>query len=362
MKNSLQPPGRILVFNLATDLDHPVLGFTSYWIRALADQVGQIDVLTMQAGKIDLPKNVRVYSVGKERGFSKARRAVEFYKLLSRLLSQGPVDGCFSHMITIFSVMAAPVLKMKGIPLVTWYAHPSLTPTLKWAHFCSDRMVTSLPRAYPYRADKLSVIGQGIDTLAFAPDPAVVPEDNVVLCVGRISPVKDHLTLVRALTLIPGNVQLRILGATTSREDETYRGEILRQAQQLGVSDRVILGQPVPPDELPRHFQRCAVHVNLTPAGFGDKVAWEAMACGRPCLVANTDFEETLGRYSGELLFKVQDPVDLAAKLRALLEMSSGERACIGEYLRGRVQELHSLPRLASRVIDELRTVAAARR
>jgi glycosyltransferase involved in cell wall biosynthesis len=361
MKNPFQKPRRLLVFNLATDLEHPVLGFTSYWIRALAEQAEHIDVLTMQAGTIQLPENVRVYSVGKERGFSKARRAVEFYKLLSRVLAEGPVDGCFSHMITVFSVMAAPILRMKGIPLVTWYAHPSLTPTLKWAHFCSDRMVTSLPGAYPYRADKLSVIGQGIDTRTFAPDPNVVPEENEVLCVGRISPVKDHLTLIRALTRVPGNVHLRILGTTTSREDEIYREEILSQAQQLGVSDRVTIGQPVPPDQLPRHFQRCTVHVNLTPAGFGDKVAWEAMACGRPCLVANTDFRETLGRYSPQLLFKFQDPEDLATKLKALLEMAPGERAVLGEYLRGRVQELHSLPRLASRVIEELRTVAAAR-
>jgi glycosyltransferase involved in cell wall biosynthesis len=96
------------------------------------------------------------------------------------------------------------------------------------------------------------------------------------------------------------------------------------------------------------------VHVNLTPAGFGDKVAWEAMSCARPCLVANADFAETLGERRGELLFVLNDPHDLAAKLTALLQKSPAERAEVGRYLRGQVEQLHSLPRLADRILDEL--------
>jgi glycosyltransferase involved in cell wall biosynthesis len=94
--------------------------------------------------------------------------------------------------------------------------------------------------------------------------------------------------------------------------------------------------------------------VNLTPAGFGDKVAWEAMACGRSCLVANEDFRETLGRYADELLFRVNDPADLAAKLSAVLQKSAAERAEIGAYLRSQVERLHSLPRLAENILGEL--------
>jgi glycosyltransferase involved in cell wall biosynthesis len=94
--------------------------------------------------------------------------------------------------------------------------------------------------------------------------------------------------------------------------------------------------------------------VNLTPAGFGDKVAWEAMSCGRPCLVANDDFHETLGRYEKELLFRGGDPTDLAGKLRSLLNRTSAQRNEIGLYLREQVDRLHSLPRLATRVLDEL--------
>jgi glycosyltransferase involved in cell wall biosynthesis len=94
--------------------------------------------------------------------------------------------------------------------------------------------------------------------------------------------------------------------------------------------------------------------VNLTPTGFGDKVAWEAMSCGRPCLVANDDLRETLGQHAGELLFRSGDAIELAQKLAALLAKSSAERAAIGADLRTQVKRLHSLPRLAGRILEEL--------
>ena len=345
----------LLLFNLATDTQHPILGFTTQWIRELAARVESIDVITMRAGKIDVPENVRVHSVGAEHGWSEPRRALEFYRLLFRILRTEPIDGCFSHMMPIFSALAGPVLRARGIPLVTWYAHPSLTPTLKLAHFASHRMVTSLPTAYPYRKDKLTVIGQGIDTTLFAPGPALA-QDRAVLCVGRISPVKDHPTLLRAVAKL--DCRLTVLGATAGAEDERYLATLHRLAAELGIAHRVTFVPSVPPTELPAHYSRCHVHVNLTPAGFGDKVAWEAMSCGRPCLVANADFRETLGDHSEGLLFKHGDAEDLAKKLTALLSRSEEERTKIGQHLRAQVQRLHSLPTLADRILHE---VAASR-
>ncbi|MEM4205021.1 MAG: hypothetical protein QXS54_13215, partial [Candidatus Methanomethylicaceae archaeon] len=110
---------RLLIFNMAMDLDDPLLEFVTYWVRSLAKRVEFIHVIAMRAGRIEVPENVRVYSVGKEKGYSEPRRAVEFYRLLFRILREDQIDACFSHMIPIFTVLAAPVLKAKGIPIVT---------------------------------------------------------------------------------------------------------------------------------------------------------------------------------------------------------------------------------------------------
>ena len=257
-------------------------------------------------------------------------------------------------MMPPFSALGGPVLRARGIPLVTWYAHPSLTPLLKLAHFASNRMVTSLPAAYPYRTDKLSVIGQGIDTALFTPATDGNVREDVILCVGRLSRVKDHPTLIRACALLPENFRLVILGATAGAPDEAYLAELRKLLAELKIGDRVVFEKPVPPTELPAHFRSCTVHVNHTPAGFGDKVAWEAMSCGRPCLVANADFAETLGDTRDALLFKTGDSADLAAKLTAVLDQTPAARAAIGLYQRTQVERLHSLPRLADRVLAEI--------
>ena len=61
---------RLLMFNLATDAENSALGFAISWIAELAKHVAAIDVITMYAGKYDLPEHVRVYSVGKERAIA----------------------------------------------------------------------------------------------------------------------------------------------------------------------------------------------------------------------------------------------------------------------------------------------------
>ena len=194
---------RLLWFNLATDVDDPVLGFTSRWTQAIATKVERIHVITMRAGRIELPENVRCDSVGKEAGYSRPRRIVEFYRILLEVLRNEPVDACFSHMFPLFTVLAAPLLRPKGVPIVTWYAHPSLTLQLRLAHRLSDQMVTSLPSSYPYDPDKLRVLGQGIDTDWFAPDKTRPQLPALILCAGRLSPVKDHVTLLKAVAIAP---------------------------------------------------------------------------------------------------------------------------------------------------------------
>src|SRR5688572_14425989 len=94
---------RLLLFNLATDADDPILGFASGWIRALARHAEFIDVVTMRVGRVHLPANVRVFSVGKERGYSEARRATEFYRILQALLVGRHYDACFAHMMPLFA-------------------------------------------------------------------------------------------------------------------------------------------------------------------------------------------------------------------------------------------------------------------
>jgi len=347
---------RLLLFNLATDADDPILGFTTRWISALAKQVEFIQVITMRTGRVEVPENVQVYSVGKEKGYSEPRRAMEFYSHLLRILRHDKIDACFSHMIPIFTILGGPVLKAKGIPIVTWYAHPTLTRTLELAHHLSNRMVTSLPAAYPYRHDKLTVIGQGIDTELFTPDGTGSSNPPMILCVGRISPVKDHPTLFKGITLLREKWKKRfevvILGSPASDKDESYIDSLKDLVCNRGLQEIVHFEKAVSMSQLPRWYRQSTVHVNLTPTGSGDKVAWEAMACGRPCILANEGFRDTLSEYADQLLFRHGDFEGLATRLRWVLNLSVQEREQLSFYLRRRVESLHSIQGLADRLVE----------
>jgi glycosyltransferase involved in cell wall biosynthesis len=352
---------RVLLFNLATDADDPILGFTTRWICALAARVEFVHVVTMRTGRLEVPGNVRVHSVGKEKRRSEPRRVLEFYRLLFRILREDRIDVCFSHMIPVFTVLAAPVLRWAGVPIITWYAHPSLTWTLRLAHQASNHMVASLAKAYPYRPDKFTAIGQGIDTNLFSLDTGESPEEPpVILSVGRLSPVKDHGTLLNAAALLKQKwrqlFRVVILGGPATSRDESYVRSLHEQVTRLGLEETVFFEAAVPIERLTSWYHRCTVTVNMTPTGSGDKVVWEAMACGRPCVVANEGFSETLGRYADPCLYTYGDSEQLAARLQWLLSLSTAERAEMGMYFRRQVESMHSLDRLAENLIKILRS------
>ncbi len=355
---------RLLVFNLATDIDDPILGFTTHWIRALAQRVDAVEVITMRAGRLQLPSNVRVHSVGKENGYGELRRLAEFYRILGRVLSKEPPDICFSHMMPLFTVLGAPLLKRKKIPIVTWYAHPHASWALKAAHRLSARTVASVTSAYPYKHDKLVAIGHGIDTQLFSPGDSARPgQPPCILCVGRLSPVKDHPTLIRAAALLRrvANRPFRvvIVGGPAVTQDRAYVRALHEQIHRAQLQNILTIEPPVPIDHLPERYRCCAVHVNMSPIGFGDKVAWEAMSCARPCVVANDGFSDTLGKFKKDLIYDFGDDRQLAERLACLLALPVEDCNRIGAYLRAQVLALHSIDRLAQRLIGLFASVRA---
>jgi glycosyltransferase involved in cell wall biosynthesis len=354
---------RLLVFNMAMDLDDPVLEFATSWIRALAKHSEYVFVLTMRAGRVDVPGNVKVYSVGKEKGYSELRRTVEFYRLLRRILSEGRIDACFSHMIPIFTVLGGPILRTKGIPVVTWYAHPRVTPTLKISHHLSTRVATSAPESYRYRKDKVIVLGQGIDTEHFAPDATSIADPPLVLAVGRISPVKDLITLIRAVRRVRDQgrkLTCAIVGGAPGR-DRLYAAQVVREVKELGLEEYVRFIGPQSQSQVLGWYRRCFVYVNCSPANHSlDKTVLEAMACGRPILTSIKGFESTLDSWAQQLTFRQLDPEDLAVKLQSLFAYSQESLLKLGQDLRQSTVQHHSLSRFSDRLVNLLGSLTAS--
>jgi mannosyltransferase len=139
---------------------------------------------------------------------------------------------------------------------------------------------------------------------------------------------------------------------------EGYAQSLRRLIRETAAEDLVTMRRGVPMESLRSLYCRATVHVNLTPAGFGDKVALEGMSCGRPVVVANDDFHETLGVHADRLLFSPGDARSLAGRLAWLLSRPDDELDALGADLGARVRARHSLDGLADRIVGVLAEVA----
>lgn len=346
----------LLLFNLAVDADDPLLSFGLKWIARLAAHFERIDVLTMRAGRVVVPANVTVHSIGKERGLSEPARAVVFYRRLTALLNARRYSACFAHMMPLFVAMSAPLLAAARIPVTLWYTHRSAGWALRAALPACRRVVTAATDSFPIPTPKLRVLGHGIDTDFFAPNEAVSPVDRRVVQVARLMPIKHQATLLRAIAQVAG-AEAFLVGAVPPEQDRAYPDRLMWLAQELGVADRIRFTGALPPEGVRAAYWEAAAAVNLSPPGLFDKAALESMAAAVPTIVSSRAFAPLLGEHAPYLLTPAPDDADaLAERLRALFVLDRAARAAVGADLRARVCAEHSLDALIPRLVRVLIT------
>ncbi len=356
----------VLAIVQAWNAGDAVRGFTIGWMEAIADRVDQVTVLAREQRHGTTRENIRVRSLGRERlaGHARKPRLLRNWNLNMRsILCDDRPDVIFTHMTPTYSVLAWPYARPNGIPIVTWYAQRGqVSLLLRLAHAASSRVVSINPASYPFRPDKVVGVGHGIDTSVFRPGVDLATErPALVLSVGRISPIKDLETFVRAIGVLREwgrDVRGAIVGDAPVR-DRLYVGEIRELIGRLGLEDDVQLVGAVPPSSMPAWYGRSFAHVNLPARGALDKAALEAMACATPSFVANDVFAETLGHWREELLFRPGDPFDLATRIADLLAMPSLSVREVGMDLRRNVIAQHSLSDLADRLVGVFETVCS---
>ena len=176
---------RLLFITQKVDRADWLLGFTHGWIKALAKHVERLTVICLAQGETELPSNVNVISLGKERGVGRLGRAITFIKVVATSVREA--DCVFAHMSPLFAIAAAPFAKLHRKPLILWYTHRNVDLKLRVATALSDAVVTASPESFQLPTPKLRVLGHGIDPEQFAPAPrARLTEPPLILAVGRL--------------------------------------------------------------------------------------------------------------------------------------------------------------------------------
>lgn len=346
--------GRLLLFNLRTDVDDTALGFTTAWINALAPQWKSIDVLTLHAGRLELAENVTVHSAGREHGYGRWRMLARFYRLAISVVVHRRPDVCFAHMTPLFASLFWPVRKIFGVPLLLWYAHGSVTRELKIAERLADRCVTSTLAGFRLPSAKLAVLGQGVDVSRFRPLPRAAPDyERTVLCLGRVTAAKHVDEAIRALALVRQqwpDLRLRIVGGPVTRADEEYAREITELVDTLELADAVQLVGPVPFRRIAEQYSAGGLFLNLGSTGSLDKAILEAMASGCIPISRNDAFRELAAAHGLQDLVVGSGVAGIADALARVASLTPSERSLLRPRLRTIVERDHSLERLAGEV------------
>lgn len=337
---------RILLLNLAVDENDPVLGFTVPLIAHIAAETEAVNIITVRKGIYSLPANVHVYSVGRERGTGRLASIFVFYWHLFHIVRTERITSCFTHMNALFAVLAGPVLVMRGIPLVLWYSHRHRGIIVRMAHWFALRIMTSAKEGYASGDAKVLVVGQITDTSLFVPTSAPIrTTPPLFISAGRITPIKDALTFVRAAAVMrdAGHVcTYRFIGPVFPH-DTSYYVAVRAEIRRLSLESSFSFAGAVPYTEMPAEYRRAFAHVNLCPDGSLDKAALEAMACGTPSVFANRALVPVTKSFATMLVFKHGDPHDLARVLIGLLESSPDSLDEMRSTLREAVVRHHSL-------------------
>jgi glycosyltransferase involved in cell wall biosynthesis len=348
---------RVLLIVQQVDERDWLRAFTLRWIRALAERVETLYVLTLEHGEAQLPANVHVFSMGKEKRLNRVLLLLNFYRHLFRLV--GKVDAIISHMTPRYTYLAAPLAWLFNVPQLLWYTHNRANWELNWALRFARYALTAVPDSFPIHSSKVRVMGHGIDANFFAPDTLRFDPDELptIVHVARLMPIKNQRTLLKALGM---GVAARALlvGDVPEGQDPSYRQQLQNLIRETGIGDRVIFTGGLSADGVRGLYRRAAVSVNLSPPGLFDKAALESMLCGTPTIVSNQAFDDLLGEYASQLrIANPEDAAGLAERLRWLLALPQSERAKIGVGLRDRTRAAHSLDRLMDNIVALLKTL-----
>lgn len=347
----------LLVLNQKLDPTDSGLEVAWEWVHELAARVSRVTVITHEKGSAPVPSNVRVFSLGKERQFGRVRKVREFYKALFNALREDKIDACFVHMVPLFAVMASPVLKLRGIPMVQWYTHAGVTLLLRAALVMVDSVATASRESFSLRSPKVVITGHGIDTERFRPDNHHETADFHILSVGRLSPAKRHDLLLDALGELRERgkaVRLSIIGEPRGPDGVRWLNQLQEQVSRRNLTDTVTFVGPVPRQELPSWYNRADVCVNLSETNSIDKAVLEAMSCGIPVVTSNPAFREMLVDITPGLSLMDARPASIAGALEQVIAFDAATRVQLRRALRARVIRDHNLHTLMDRLVELL--------
>jgi glycosyltransferase involved in cell wall biosynthesis len=218
---------------------------------------------------------------------------------------------------------------------------------------------------------RIRVVPRGVDPTVF--DPAHVSPDRtarlarqwqlpdgapVALLPGRLTSWKGQAVLIEAVSRMSRrDVWAVLVGSDQGRS--RYSGRLRRQAEALGVADRVRLAGEC--DDMPAALMLAdvVVHASTQPEAFG-RVVIEAQAMERPVIASDLGGPvETVEHGVTGWRIASGDAAALAVAIQAALALPPDERRALGAVAREAVLRRCTIAQMQRTTLDVYREVMA---
>ncbi len=347
---------KLLIVTQKIDKNDGYFGFFHGWLLEFAKQCESVTVIGLEVGAYDLPKNVKVYSLGKESGKSRLKYIWRLWKYSWR--ERKNYSAVLAHMSPLYVIFGFPVWKMTGKKIGMWYVHRNVDTKLRIATALADVVFSAVPESFRIKTPKVNFMGQAVPIDLYARPREFAPEKSKafkIISVGRITPIKNLDTLAQAVAILRDQnilVDVDLIGEPVVPADIECKKKLVDIIAEKNVGDRIHFVGNVPNKNIPPLYWQSDLSVNLCPTGGLDKVVLESMAAGTPTIVSNKAFEKHFGQYKDRLIFAERNPEDCAKKIKAFIE--SSDQKAVAAYLQNVVKEKSSLESLIRHIISLL--------
>ena len=332
---------KLLIITQKVNKNDQILGFFHAWLEEFSKQVEQLTVVCLEEGFTSLPKNTKVYSLGKERGTSKLQQLQLGTKYVVELRDE--YDAVFVHMNPLYIVLFGLFWKMHKKPVFLWYMHKHVDAKLRIAERFVETIFTGSEHSLRLETQKKMITGHGIDTDFFVPSKEKHRNEiKSIVTVGRVSSAKKTLEIIQAIKDVP-DVVLHIVGGGVTQKDIAYVKSCTTFVAEHNLETKVVFHGPVAHSETKDFYQQADLFVNISNTGSLDKVLLEALACETPVITSNDAGKDIEGAHYFD---ESQD--NLTQQITSFL--TGKEKLSAREY----VKREHGLQRLIKKIVERM--------
>ena len=359
---------KLLILTQKVDINDDLLGFMHGWIAEFAKHCENVTVICLQKGEYELPNNVKVLSLGKEKHFNSEcddsmrlfhcsivplLYCLRFYKYIWQ--ERKNYDSVFVHMNKEYVLLGGLFWRIWKKKILLWYNHRYGNKFVIAAIKLADAVFYTSPFSFAAKFSKARQMPAGIDVNLFRRDKSVEKIKNSLLFLGRISPVKKVDVLIGAAKLLEKrnmDFVLSIAGEAGEKDAE-YFNEIKEQAGGLCQRQKVKFFGKLPNYKTPKLYNQNEIFINLTDSGSLDKTTLEAMSCEGMVIVCNKFFEKIFPpEWHDLLIFKEKNEKDLAEKIIGLINLNKTRKEEMGKKSREIIIENHNLKKLVKNIVE----------